>query len=259
MTDGTDVAPPRRRRPASPWFLVPPPADAASLLFAFPYSGCGASMFRGWPQRIGDHAVVPIQLPGRENRLREGHFGTYEQLAEAAAAGLAPHLDRPYAVFGHCGGALPAFETVLRIAQRGLPLPSRVFMSSQVAPQDGPRGRFLRLNRAELATELRTLLSAMGSSEPPAELLELYLDVLVADVEANKAYHRPAPTTALPCPLTAIGWDADVEVPPSAMGGWSAWAPTRTELLLGTHYTFLGAPVSLRAVIERDLGSAVAA
>jgi surfactin synthase thioesterase subunit len=247
------VPPPRRRaRPASPWFLAPPPPSAAGLLFAFPYSGCGASMFRAWPGEIGGFAVVPLQLPGRENRLREGHFGTYEQLADAAADGLAPLLTRPYAVFGHCGGALPAFETVLRIAERGLPLPTRVFVSSQVAPQDGPRGRFLELDRAGLGTELRVLLAETGGA-PTAELLELYLDVLVADVDANKAYHRPAPAQPLPVPLTAIGWDADVEVRAATMGGWGAWGPTRRELLAGTHYSFLSAPDDLCAALERDL------
>jgi surfactin synthase thioesterase subunit len=211
-------------------------------------------MFRRWPDRIGDVEIVPVQLPGRENRMREEHFGTYEMLADAAVEGLVPYLDRPYGVFGHCGGALPAFECALRIQERGLRPPSRCFVSSQVAPQDGPYGRFLRLSRAELERELRGLLAALGTSDPPAELIELYLDVLVADVESNKRYHREA--VPLSCPITVIGWSQDVEVPHHLMTGWDVWAPSEKVLLSGSHYTFLDAPGELLEVLARFLAPA---
>ncbi|WP_375782462.1 thioesterase II family protein [Streptosporangium becharense] len=238
----------------SRWFLKPPSSESRVRLFCFPYSGCGASMFRGWPARLGEAGeveVVPLQLPGRENRTREGHFGTYEKLADAAVDGIAPYLDRPYAVFGHCGGALPAFETVLRVQERGLRLPERVFVSSQVAPQDGPYGRFLRLSPAELERELRGLLAALGSPAPRSEMVELFLDVLIADVEANKRYHREA--VPLGCPVTVIGWSDDVEVPHHLMTGWDAWAPCEKTVLAGSHYTFLDAPGELTETLARFL------
>jgi surfactin synthase thioesterase subunit len=221
-------------------------------LFCFPYSGCGATMFRRWPASIGAAEVIPLQLPGRENRSGEPHFATYERLADDLVAGIADYLDRPYAVFGHCGGALPCFETVLRIQERGLPRPTRCFVSSQVAPQDGPRGRFLRLSPALLEAELRGLFRALGTDNPPDELVEIFLEVLVADVEANKAYHRPA--GRVDTPLTVIGWDRDVEVPHELMSGWAAWGTADAVLLHGEHYTFLDAPDDLRDVIAEGLG-----
>ncbi|WP_073947374.1 thioesterase II family protein [Streptomyces kebangsaanensis] len=237
------------------WFLTPPSKEAEVRLFCFPYSGCGASMFRNWPTRIGPAEVVPLQLPGRENRTREPHFGTYEELADQLVAGIAEHLDRPYAVFGHCGGALPAFESVIRIVERGLRPPERVFVSSQVAPQDGPYGRFLGLDETGLRAELIALLAALGAAEPPEEILDLYLEVLVADVEANKKYRKDA-AGSLPCAVTELGWDADVEVPHALMGGWADWVAegaARKEILDGTHYTFLDAPADLVACLARDL------
>ncbi|GAB3885997.1 hypothetical protein GCM10029964_049570 [Kibdelosporangium lantanae] len=138
----------------SPWFLTSLSPDADTRLFCFPYSGCGASMYRAWPRRLGGTEVVPLQLPGRENRMREPHYGTYEKLAAALVADIGPYLDRPYALFGHCGGALPAAETASQLAAAGLPLPTRLYVSSQVAPQDGPYGRYLGLDRAGLTVEL---------------------------------------------------------------------------------------------------------
>ncbi|MFD0382099.1 thioesterase II family protein [Streptomyces stramineus] len=68
---------------------------------------------------------LPDPAPGRENRLREPHYGTYEELAEQLVEALLPHFDRPFAFFGHCGGALPGFATALLLARSGLPTPGR--------------------------------------------------------------------------------------------------------------------------------------
>ncbi len=205
-------------------------------------------MFRRWPTHLGGMEVLPIQLPARENRMREPHFGTYEELASDVTEGIAEYLDRPYAVFGHCGGALPAFETVLRIGERGLRAPDRCFVSSQVAPQDGPYGRFLGLDDNGLRQELLKLLKALGSADPRPDLVELFLEVLEADLEANRRYRKEI-AEGFPCPVTAIGWSDDVEVPYGRMTGWAEWAETDFPVLKGSHYTFLEAPEELRETL----------
>jgi surfactin synthase thioesterase subunit len=235
----------------SPWFVSSLSTDARARLFLFPYSGCGASMYRDWPAWIGEIEVVPLQFPGRENRMREPHFGTYENLAVDLVDGLRPFLDRPYALFGHCGGALPAVETALRLSAAALPAPARLYVSSQVAPQDGPYGRYLTLTRAELFGELDALMRAAGG-EPNPEILELLLGVLVADVDANRRYRKDvAPRFA--CPVTAVGWTRDVEIPPVLMAGWQDCGPVRDLVLDGEHYTFLDPPESLLTRFAADL------
>lgn len=237
---------------ASRWFLKEPADDAEFRLFCFPYSGCGASMYRDWPDWVGPVEVVKLQLPWRENRMREPHFGTYEQLAVDLVAEAADYFDRPYGVFGHCGGALPAFETVLRIDAEGLKGPARCFMSSQVAPQDGPYGRFLGLTEEGLRNELTKLLSELGATSPSADMLDLFLEVMQADLEANKLYYK-SETTKISCPITLIGWDNDVEVPHDVMTGWEAWGPVEKHVLHGPHYAFLQAPPALLDLMRRDL------
>lgn len=66
-------------------------------------------MFNAWPARFGADdgiEVCAVQLPGRENRMREPHYGTYEELAGHLVEALTPYLDRPFAFFGHCAGSL---------------------------------------------------------------------------------------------------------------------------------------------------------
>ncbi|WP_433501564.1 thioesterase II family protein [Sphaerimonospora sp. CA-214678] len=239
---------PRQRR----WFLREPSPEAPMSLLCMPYSGCGASMYRAWPSTIGVAEVVPLQLPFRENRSREPHFGTYQRLAAALLDDVGDLITaRPYALFGHCGGALPAFELVVEIAARGLPAPDRYFVSSQVAPQDGPWGRFLGLSEQGLRDEIAGLLTEMGAADSAGELVDLFIDVMEADLEANRRYWRPG--GSIPCPITALGWSDDVEVPHTLMGGWQVWADTEKEVLPGTHYSFLKAPAELLEVLARRL------
>lgn len=210
---------PKRR---NPWLPHEPSATATGRIFLIPYSGCGASMYRQWPRRRDGAEFLPVELPGHETRFAEPNFETYQELAKSMAIGLEDHLDVPFGFFGHCGSALAAYEVSAELIRSGMPAPARVYVSSEVAPQDGPAGRFLSMDDAELGAELEKLINQLGG-KPSAELIELYLEVLRADVETNKRYVMPEPYR-LSCPITAIGWTEDDEIPFSTMGGWGSAA-----------------------------------
>jgi surfactin synthase thioesterase subunit len=259
---GNAVRPVRTATGAKParWFLRKPREDSAARIFCFPYSGVGASMYAAWPLHAGAAEICLVQPPGRENRLREPHYGDYDSLAEDLVEHLLPYLDRPFAFFGHCGGALPGYATSLRLMQGGLPLPSVLFVSSQVAPHQGPHGRFLYMTDDELSVELGGLMRAMcGASDP--DLIALGLEVMRADVEANKRYRLPEPIT-IPGRLTAISWQNDPEITPAQMIGWSDCAEVdrfRQVVLPGSHYSFLSAPQPLLDELAADMEWAIAA
>jgi surfactin synthase thioesterase subunit len=237
------------------WFLREPSQQGAARLFCLPYSGSGASMYRNWPRFIGQVEVCPIQLPGRERRIREQIFATYEALADVLAEVLLPYLDRPFAFFGHCGSALPCYETAVRLWQHKAPLPVRLFISSQVAPHHGPYGRFLQMTDPELVEELKKLICELGG-EPEDDLVAMCLGVLRADLEANKRY-RPDSPVRLPCGITAIGWEDDGEVEPRLMAGWSDCGETTFRIFKGGHYRFLRAPEELLTAMAEDMQSPV--
>ena len=56
--------------------------------------------------------VCAVQLPGRENRLREPAYSRFPDLIAATFEALLPYLDVPFALFGHSMGALVAFPEV---------------------------------------------------------------------------------------------------------------------------------------------------
>jgi surfactin synthase thioesterase subunit len=234
--------------------LRTPGDDMPARLFCFPYSGMGASMYSKWPTKIGDTELCLVQLPGRENRIREPHYQTHELLAEQLAEELSPYFDRPFGFFGHCGGAFPAFATALHLARHQAPTPACLFVSSQVAPHDGPCGRFLRMSDSELGEELAQLTRAQGG-EPKPDVIQMNVGVLRADLTAVENYPFEAPVE-LPAHVRAIGWDRDAEILPEQMSGWSAYArPGRFHwtMLHGGHYTLLDAPDGLIAELDEGM------
>lgn len=210
-------------------------------------------MYHRWPRRLGDLDICFVQPPARESRIREPHFGTYPQFARQVIDALPDGLlDTPFGFFGHCGGALFGVELARQLAAEGLPVPRRLFVSSQVAPQDGPAGRFLDLDGDGLAEELRRLTVSLGGTPAP-ELIRLGLGLLTADLEANREY-RFDHTPTLKCGVTAIGWTGDHEIPPATMSGWNdVTDDCRTVLVEGGHHAFLDAPPALLQVFEQDL------
>lgn len=228
---------------ATPWLLRLPASPGGRRVFLVPHAGCGANIFDPWPERSDGVELLPVELPGRLTRWGDPMPDTFQELAAALVAGLRPYLDAPYALFGHCWSGLAVYEAVVQLQRAGLPLPERVFVSGQVAPQDGPVGRMLDMGDAELAAELSETIRAAGKVPHP-ELIALYTRVLRTDVEVCRRYVVPEPVR-LDRPVTVIGWADDTEVPPERTAGWERCADTVFEVLPGGHDRFVEAPPEL--------------
>jgi surfactin synthase thioesterase subunit len=234
------------------WLLKKLDDDAEARLFCFPFAGVGASALRQWPRRVGSLEVCPVQLPGRENRMGQEPFHDFETFARDAADALEPDFDRPFAFFGHCMGALLAYALCDELHRRGAPTPSRLFVSSSLAPYRGFFGPFHpSMSDDELGAQLTRISVLVGAGEPMPELLPLAVKLLRNDVEMCFGYHPTGPHP-LPSPITTIGWDRDTDVDAERMNEWSGYAPIEHHVLAGDEFSFLKAPGSLFDVIARD-------
>src|SRR5262245_5024504 len=110
-----------RSMPRSPWVRsFSPRPDPRLRLWCLPHAGGSASMFRDWPGGLpGAVEVGASQLPGREDRIAEPAVDDAAELADQLWQHVGPHLDRPYALFGHSMGALIAFELARRARAAG--------------------------------------------------------------------------------------------------------------------------------------------
>ena len=89
-------------------------------LVCLPFAGGGASFFRGWREHApGGLTVVPIQLPGREERFVEEPYrdaiDAAGQLVEQVVTASAGH--HRIALLGHSLGAVLAFEIARGLEQ----------------------------------------------------------------------------------------------------------------------------------------------
>lgn len=91
-------------------------------LFCIPYAGGAASKYAVWRKVVPDFAeILPVQLPGRESRIREPlpkdlmdlSWSIAEQIARFSKDG------KPYSVFGHSMGGVIAFEVVKALEKMG--------------------------------------------------------------------------------------------------------------------------------------------
>ncbi|WP_236245752.1 thioesterase II family protein [Streptomyces sp. CC210A] len=107
-------------------------------LFCFPYAGGGASAYRRWQRGLdaldARVRVVPVQLPGREERYDEPRFTDLDALVTDLDAQLDTELSEPHLLYGHSMGALIASALVRRRHRRGAHLPLALVLSAYRAP-----------------------------------------------------------------------------------------------------------------------------
>ncbi|MGO9958825.1 MAG: thioesterase II family protein [Solirubrobacteraceae bacterium] len=219
------------------------PAPDRSLplrLFCFPHAGSGAAAYRSWRRPFANAgvAVCPVQLPGRENRFTEPPYDRLEPLVDELVPALAPHLDAPFAVFGHSMGALLAFAVTRALRSGGLRMPLALHVSGRIAPQlTDPRRPLHDLAESELLAQLRALGGVPPAVLENRELMRLALPTLRADLAINETY-RYRQEAPLNVAITAWVGDADPKASPHEVRAWALQtrAQFRAHILTGDHF-----------------------
>lgn len=229
-------------------------APGAELsLFCFAHAGGGAAFFRPWKAVLGpDVGVHPVLLPGRESRLRELPYRRIEQLIDPLCAALEPHLDRPYAFFGHSLGSLLAYEVARRFDPVCLLVSGR-----RAAHLPAGRPLFSTLPDEEFLTMVDRLNGTPPEVMDQPELLRMLLPAMRSDFELNEIYqHLPGPR--LTCPVAAYMGADDPEVTPAELLRWSELTSATFTLRIfsGDHFYLRDGRRDVLDAVRRDLGSA---
>ncbi|MEC4814646.1 MAG: beta-ketoacyl synthase N-terminal-like domain-containing protein [Scytonema sp. PMC 1069.18] len=204
------------------WVTRPKPNPQASLrLFCFPYAGSGASIFYSWLEELPNNIeLLPIQLPGREDRLGETPFNRLKPLIETLIPQLSSYLDAPFVFFGHSLGALIAFELARELRKQNLPTPVQLFVSGSRAPQvpdlDAP---IHKLPEPKFLESLRRLNGTRDEVLQNPEVMQLFLPALRADFAILETYFYST-QEPLNCPITALGGKEDSRVNPEQLAAW---------------------------------------
>lgn len=228
------------RETGNGWITRPKPnPDARARLFCFPYAGAGASIFYKWPAGLpGNVEICPIRLPGRETRIFDPPFTRLIPLVESAAMALLPHLDRPFAFFGHSLGALIGFELSRYLQKHYGFTPVHLFVSGRNAPQiPDNREPIHALPEEELVEKLRSFNGMAREVLECKELMQMLLPILRADFEVCET-HSYEPSEPLRCPLTAFGGLQDEFLSHEGLEAWSHQTTGAFELHMfsGDHF-----------------------
>ena len=88
-------------------------------LICFPFAGGGASVFHDWKSKLNVDEVIPIVLPGRENKITEEVLTSIDDITECVYSNIkgSIHKDDILILFGYCFGGLVAFEFAKLIEQ----------------------------------------------------------------------------------------------------------------------------------------------
>lgn len=246
---------------ASPgtWLVRFRPESAPQLrLVCFPHAGVGASVYRPWrdslPAGVEGFAV---QLPGRENRLREPALSTLIRVVEGVGRALdllSPEV--PMAFFGHSMGALVAYTTACHRRRAYRPNLVHLFVSGFRAPhRRDERPPIHGLSDEAFIEQVQARWDGIPAGVlAERELLELMLPTLRADITVVET--RPLSTEApLECPISCYGGLADPSATREDLEAWEKHAARgfTFRMFEGNHFFVQSSRPAILAMVGEEL------
>jgi medium-chain acyl-[acyl-carrier-protein] hydrolase len=207
------------------WFACPQPNPGAETrLFLFPYAGGGPAAFSKWPADLPSTIETWIaHYPGRGSRHKDPPISRLVTLADKLVQAIGPHLDKPFAFFGHSFGGLVAFELARRLCHQNLPQPDILFVSACGAPHlPDPHPPIHELPDAEFLESLQAFNGIPAEVADQPELIGLLLPALRADFEAVENYVYMSNTSSLRCPIFVFGGLEDPHVSRERLEAWDS-------------------------------------
>jgi acyl transferase domain-containing protein/surfactin synthase thioesterase subunit len=259
--------------------IVGPRADPRLRLFCFPFAGGGSAVYRSWPQFIDPTIeVVAIEPPGRLGRIAEAPVADMEEFVGRLVSEMGDLLDRPFAFFGHCLGALTMYETARRLIHTTMFRPNHLFASGARPPDRiTDQGRFEERVMHDLLklAEFRISLPAYAQPDDvfaelirhfdiPAteqllrdpELRRLMLPVVRAEFQmaSNYGFVREPPWQI---PITCFAAKGDPYVSRKHALGWGRFTNSRLQVHIreGAHFAVVDDMAFIHEVINRELQS----
>jgi len=249
----------RHSRFKSPWlptFRRPGEGEwPGQCVVCFPPAGAGAGFFREWPSRLPRHSLMPVQLPGREERFGETLSEDTKAMAVAIAGAISAESWRSVTLLGYSFGALLAFETAYNLENMGVAVRHVV-----ACARNAPQASILPTMADQSADKLFKYIKDLGGLPPEIEtepqLIEIVLPIMRADLRANDIYSRPI-EFRIKAPITTMSGCYDSA---TTNGGVQAWSDRtsgayRHVSFNGGHFFILESPAIAFEHIDDVLAS----
>jgi surfactin synthase thioesterase subunit len=201
-----------------------------------PHAGAGAAAY----MPLGKMLDLPgwaARFPGRESRMHEAPLPTIAAMADELAPAVRALDVAELVLFGHCCGALVAYDVALRLRDRpGLSL----VVSACAAPGWPFDGMPSAADMSD--EELTAQLAAAGGTDETLlrnkSFVEMVLPVYRADVLAVERYDHEPGRERLQIPVVVLAGKDDEDIPYAAFAAWArvTEGPFDIQLLDGGHF-----------------------
>lgn len=224
-------------------------------LVCVPYAGGGSAVFRGWrPALPASIEPFAVQLPGREDRIREQPWTEWRQMIAEVQAALRALPAMPTAYFGHSLGAVVALE-LARAEAAGPPL--HLFCAARPWPgaPTGERPDMECLDDDAFIDAMAAQYGSLNEALADPEIRALVIPCLRADLALLGSY-RHRPQRPVGCPLTVYTGSDDPITTATDLELWRRETSSgfRVARFAGDHFFLHGCQQALVDDIVATLG-----
>jgi surfactin synthase thioesterase subunit len=226
-------------------------------LVCLPFAGSGAGFYRAWRKLTAPRIeVVPVQLPGREERFGEPLPTDLVTVAKEIATDVARANQGkgPVALFGHSLGAVLGYEVAREVAGAYPGLVCHLFVSGSPGPWTRRARRATGLDDDEFLARVKEFAGYHHEAFDNPDLRDVLLPVLRADVAMHENY-QPAADEPVDIPITALRGTDDRLVSRTQLEQWSATTTAHFTIaeLPGGHMYVAETPSALLDYVSRVL------
>ncbi|MGV0596199.1 thioesterase II family protein [Mycolicibacterium porcinum] len=216
------MTPPDTQITVKPWVKRYPGSESSTATLVFPHAGGAAVAYRGFGMALaaaGSDAYV-MQYPQRGDRLSHPAAATVTELANDLFGAADWASVGSIRLFGHCMGAVVAFEFA-RIAERNGVAIDALWVSASEAPSAVAAAPALPMAESEILAEMVDLGGTDEALLADEDFVELLLMAVRADYAAFNRYACEADVT-IAADIYALGGESDHRISEDMLRRWES-------------------------------------
>lgn len=207
-------------------------------MLCFPHAGASANIFASWGEYLPeDFSLYPILYPMRENHMDESMPKSINELAYNLVYNNPQLFDASFVLYGHCMGALIAYEVALKAKELYNKTPNLIVVSGAYAPDewtgDSLDDTLTDFQCAERFAQLNLIPMELAQNE---DYVSFFIPVLRADFNLQQTY-VPSIIEKIPCKILLPYGDDDTTFDSKSLTSWSRFGKnTESKEFHGGHF-----------------------
>lgn len=195
--------------------FTPDKKTSSKKLFCFAHAGGGASFFKTLANSLKgtDIEIIAIQLPGRENRIKEKPYENLKDIVKSLYNEILSYLEEQqqasFYFFGHSMGSLVSYELSLYMLNKKSDLPDHLFVSSFSSPNNQEKTKKY-LTNSDVISKLKNLNGTPLELLEDKAFLEIFLPAVKADFNIVNSYQENENIFQIPIPITVLFGTKDI-------------------------------------------------